>query len=306
MQSTGSPAERRPPLCTIVIPTRRRPLLLAECLRSIAGSDYPHEQLEVIVVDDGAGGIEDALEVVRGRLEASVLRCPGVGPAAARNAGAARATGEILIFTDDDCQVGAEWLSALVKALAGETRRAAGGYTVNALPGNRWSAASQRIVDIVYAYYNADPGRAAFLTTNNLAVPAAAFRAVGGFDVDFRTAEDRDFCRRWLARGLELTYVPDALAFHAHALTLQAFIRQHFAYGRGAFRFHRRAGREGDGQIQTVARFYGSMPHVARTAVNGNGPGGVAKLAAELALWQAANGAGFAWEAVRTAVRRSR
>jgi GT2 family glycosyltransferase len=305
MQHTGTPGERRPPLCTIVIPTRRRPRLLAECLRSIAEADYPSDRLEVIVVDDGGGGAETALAGMRGRLELSVLRCQGVGPAAARNAGAERAGGEVVAFTDDDCRASPGWLRALVDALGKAPRQAAGGYTVNALPSYRWSTASQRIIDLVYAYYNANPSRATFLTTNNLAVPAAAFHDVGGFDADFRTAEDRDFCRRWLARGLELAYVPEALVLHAHALTLKAFVRQHFDYGRGAFRFHRRAGDEGDAQLRTVAGFYGSVPRLMRATVNGDGAAGVAKLAADLAIWQAANGAGFAWEAA-TSVGRKR
>jgi len=64
MERTGTPVERRRPLCTIVIPTRRRPLLLAECLESIAASDYPSDRLEVIVVDDGGGSVEGAVESV--------------------------------------------------------------------------------------------------------------------------------------------------------------------------------------------------------------------------------------------------
>ena len=306
MERTGTPVERGRPLCTIVIPTRRRPLLLAECLESIAASEYPSDRLDVIVVDDGGGAVEGAVESVAGRLETAVLRCPGLGPAAARNAGAARAGGEILAFTDDDCRVSPDWLSSLVAALDGEPRRAAGGYTLNALPENRWSTASQRVVDIVYAYYNSDSEKALFLATNNLAVPAKAFHEVGGFDASFRTAEDRDFCRRWLARGLELVYAPGANVLHAHSLTLGAFLRQHFAYGRGAFRFHQRAGQDGDGQLHAIAHFYRSLPRLMRDSVNGDGTSEVARLVADVALWQAANGAGVVWEAARSVRRRRR
>jgi GT2 family glycosyltransferase len=306
MQPTGTPVERRPPLCTIVIPTHRRPRLLAECLQAVAELDYPTDRLEAIVVDDGGGGVGSALRSVAARLEVSVVRYRGGGPAAARNEGAARASGEILAFTDDDCRPSATWLRDLVGAIGEAPRLAAGGYTVNALPGNRWSTASQRIIDLVYAYYNADPAEATFLTTNNLAVPAAAFDEVGGFDAGFRTAEDRDFCRRWLARGLELEYVPEARVLHAHPLTLGTFVRQHFDYGRGAFRFHARAGDAGDAQLRRAAGFYGSVPRLVRKAVNGDGASGVAELAADLVLWQAANGAGFAWEAARSVARKER
>jgi GT2 family glycosyltransferase len=303
MPPTGTPSERRAPLCTLVVPTRRRPRLLVECLRAVAALDYPRERLEIVVVDDGGGGVETAVAEVP-ELDVRIIRCRGAGPAAARNEGAALASGEILAFTDDDCRPSVTWLRTLVDAIGEAPRRAAGGYTVNALPANRWSTASQRIIDLVYAYYNQDPDEATFLTTNNLGVPTAAFHDVGGFDDDFRTAEDRDFCRRWLARGLELAYAPEALVLHAHALTLGKFVRQHFDYGRGAFRFHSRAGRAGDAQVRRVAGFYGSVPRLMRTVVNGDGANGVAKLAADLVIWQAANGAGFAWEAARSVGRK--
>src|SRR2546421_5277291 len=143
MERTGTPVERGRPLCTIVVPTRRRPLLLAECLESIATSDYPVDRLEVIVVDDGGGSVEGAVESVAGRLETAVLRCPGIGPAAARNAGAARARGEILAFTDDDCRVNPHWLGSPVAAPAGEPPRAGRRSTPNPPPPDRGAAPNQ-------------------------------------------------------------------------------------------------------------------------------------------------------------------
>jgi GT2 family glycosyltransferase len=270
------------PACSVIIPTRRRPRLLAECLHSIAESDYPAERLEVIVVDDG--GLSGDIDK---RLEVSILRSGNAGPAAARNAGAAHAAGDILAFTDDDCRVTRGWLTHLARVIGDNRELAAGGHTVNALDGNHWSSASQRIIDLVYGHYNDADGNATFLTTNNLAVPTQAFREVGGFDDTFKTAEDRDFCRRWRIRGLELRYEPDALVFHAHALTFAGFVRQHFAYGRGAFRYHFGSSSRTSTELRTLARFYRSVPRLGGNVV-------------DLAVWQAANGAGFAWEAIKT------
>ena len=45
----------------------------------------------------------------------------------------------------------------------------------------------------MFAYYNASPNQARFLASNNLAVPADRFRAIGGFDANafpFAAAED--------------------------------------------------------------------------------------------------------------------
>jgi len=239
---------------------------------------------------------------LRGRLEIRTLRTSGIGPAGARNLGAKEAAGEVLAFTDDDCRVDPAWIGTLCASIEPARRIAAGGRTVNNLRDNRWSAASQRIIDLVYAYYNADPSKAAFLTSNNVAVHKDAFKEFGGFDQNYRTAEDRDFCRRWLAQGHELTYVPDALVYHEHYLTLTGFWRQHFGYGRGAFRFLRAAGRKG--QMQIIRGFYSSIPRLIST-LSDNRRGGSTRwpgLLTDLALWQAANLAGFAWEAARSAM----
>lgn len=111
-----------------------------------------------------------------------------------------------------------------------------GGRTFNALPENPYSAASQLLVDYLYTYYNADPERAGFFTANNLALPAESFRAIGGFDSTFpyAAAEDREFCDHWLHHGHRMRYAPEAVVYHAHALTLRTFWRQHCTDGRGA------------------------------------------------------------------------
>jgi len=269
-------------------------------------SDYPAGRIEVIVVDDGGDGgsvLQDAVRQLRGRFEAGVIKTSGLGPAGARNVGANQAAGEVLAFTDDDCQVDSGWIRTLCGAIVCSEETAAGGHTFNGLHNNRWSAASQHIIDLVYAYYNADPARAGFLTTNNLAVHKHAFRDVGGFDERYRTAEDRDFCRRWLARGHAMIYVPQALVAHQHALTIAGFWRQHFGYGQGAFRFLRATSSKR--QIQVIRDFYTSMPRLI-SALAENQDGGIkpgAGLITEMALWQAANIAGFAWEAARSAQR---
>jgi GT2 family glycosyltransferase len=294
------------PSCTVVIPTRGRPTMLADCLESIARSDYPPDLLEVVVVDDGDAGDPRTAAVVaaiRDRLDVSLRATNGRGPAAARNVGASEARGSILLFTDDDCRVDTQWLRSLSLSIRTAPTTGAGGRIVNLLGDNRWSAASQRVIDMVYAYYNADPAQATFLASNNLAVHADAFRELGGFDERFRWAEDRDFCRRWLAAGRELIYVPTAIVEHAHRLTGQAFVRQQFSYGRGAFHFHRAAGRNGDSQARRTRGFYADVPRLARRVVEQEGAAGggkwIARVALEIGVWQLANAAGFAWEAIR-------
>jgi hypothetical protein len=122
----------------------------------------------------------------------------------------------------------------------------------------------QLIVDFVYAYYNADPSQARFFASNNLAFPADRFRTFSSFDTTFRTSEDRDLCDRWLHHAYRMTYAPEVIMSHVYPLTLRTFWRQHFNYGRGAFRFHRACVRRGSGFFRSDFAFYARLPDLLR------------------------------------------
>lgn len=229
------------PLFSVIIPTYNRPQPLAACLDALADSTLPASAYEVIVVEDGDAN--DLAPVVAGasrRLAITHLSRAHGGPAAARNTGAAAAQGRFLAFTDDDCRPANDWLEHLAARFGRQAEAAVGGATLNALPGNPFAAASQTLTHYLYEYYLGGRREGGFFTTNNLAVPRAGFLALGGFDTRFSTpaAEDREFCNRWRNQGFDLVYAPEVIVHHAANLTLPAFMRQHFAYGRGAHHFH--------------------------------------------------------------------
>jgi len=300
MSSTNETADV--PLCSIIVPTHARPAQLAECLAALSRLDYPKERLEVIVVDDGGGvPLAPVLERFRQVLDLTVLEQEQAGPADARNAGAERARGEVLAFTDDDCQPAREWLQRLVARLATHPDSAAGGHTINVLRDNSYARTSQLIIDVGYAQNNRDPDEARFFTTNNLVVPAAGFRSLGGFKAGWVTSEDRDFCDRWIARGFTLAYEPAAIVYHAHGLTFRSFCRQHFAYGRGAYRFHRAHARRWKRRIAIEPSFYLTL--LLYPFKNARGRDTV-QLAVLLQLWNLVNTAGFIWEWLSTSMGR--
>ena len=233
--------EQSRPFISIIIPTYERAAQLSDCLGALTTQDYPRECFEVLVVDDGSvASSECSVEPFQHQLNVRLLKQRHSGPAAARNYGAAHAKGSFLAFTDDDCEPAPDWLENLAKGFLLFPGCALGGRTVNKLANNPYSAVSQLISDYLYARWNPDPKQAAFLISNNFAVPVKCFQSVGGFDVCWTTAagEDRDLCDRLIARGYRLIYTPEALVAHAHPLTFRTFWRQHFNYGRGAYRLH--------------------------------------------------------------------
>lgn len=292
-------------LVSVVVPTHNRPERLRKCVAALAAQRYPREAFEVIVVDDGSRHpVDDLLAPFGKDVRLMILRQTNAGPATARNHGASRAAGELLAFTDDDCEPGADWLALLWTRHQQAPDAAIGGRTINALVHNARAEASQALVDYLYSYYGevpaaglrspaAGPATARLFTSNNLAVPAALFRGVGGFDLTFPLAagEDREFCDRWNHAGYGFVYEPGAVVWHAHALSLAGFWRQHFHYGRGAWHFRaaRRRREAADVGIEPLAFYRDLVLHPLRT-------GGVVRggrVAALLTLAQVANAAGF-------------
>lgn len=122
----NGPRNGAAPSISLIIPAYNRPVLIAECLASLAPA-LPHLH-EVLVIDDGStdGQTPAAAEAAIAALEAGgapagrvrLLRQANAGPGAARNTAAAAATGEWLFFLDsDDCWL--PWTApALIAAIA--------------------------------------------------------------------------------------------------------------------------------------------------------------------------------------------
>lgn len=285
------------PFFSVIIPTYRRPRQLAACLQSFTRLDYSRDCFEVIVVVDGSEMPPEAtIAAFRDQLDVTLLWQPNAGPAVARNTGAAQAKGQFLAFTDDDCRPAPDWLKSLAVCFAKDPDCLIGGRTINALPDNPYSCASQLLIDYLYSYYNADPDQARFLTSNNLALAADHFRAIGGFDSTYprAAAEDRELCDRWLFHGRRMIYAPDALVYHAHHMTFWTFWRQHFNYGRGAYFFHHLRARRGNGRINIEPPSFYLM--MLRFPIVQARYGRALSLTGLLVLTQIANASGFFWE----------
>jgi glycosyltransferase involved in cell wall biosynthesis len=284
------------PFFSIVVPTYNREEKLACCLKSLARLDYARDRFEVIVVNDGGAAPDAIAASFADDLPLKLLHQRHACAAAARNTGAAEARGEFLAFTDDDCAPDPHWLAALAQSLSAWPDHLIGGRTVNALPHNVFSTASQLLASYVYSYYNSDPHAARFFASNNMSLSVDRFRTLGGFDATYtRTAaEDRDLCDRWRYHGYRMTYAPEAVAHHAHDLTFRTFWRQHFNYGRGAHQFHQARSLRDQKPIKLEPpSFYTNLlrlPFVDSERLR------AALLAGLLVVSQSANAAGFFWE----------
>lgn len=213
---------------SVIVCTRNGHQRIGTCLGAIgnlAGGAF-----ETIVVDDGSeDGTADF--VAEHFPWVKLLRLDPCGLSAARNAGAAAASGEVLAFTDDDCAPDQEWLARLGRVFADGRFAAAGGPNLPPRPGS-WVGAVVCSAPGAPSHVMLDDAEAEHLPGCNLAVAKAAFDEIGGFDPDFHTAgDDVDFCWRLRAAGYRLGFAPGAFVWHWRRPSIRAFLRQQVGYG---------------------------------------------------------------------------
>jgi lipopolysaccharide/colanic/teichoic acid biosynthesis glycosyltransferase/GT2 family glycosyltransferase len=219
------------------VPAYNAGAVLPRCLSALAKQDYPADCYEVIVVDDGSA---DETAAVARAAGARVICQANAGPAAARNAGAAAAQGELLLFTDADCAPEPGWITALVAPFHPPDQRAAA--VAGAVAGAKGAYLTEqtgivpRFTQLEYEdRYDRMIGAESidFIDTYSAAYRRAVFLANHGFDTIFPTAsvEDQEFSFRLAEKGYRLVFVPQARVTHLHNPTLAAYIRRKFLIG---------------------------------------------------------------------------
>ena len=192
------------PLISVVIPTRHRDGTLADCLRRLAPGvqTLSAEQYEVIVTDDGSASTAEAM--IQERFPwARWTGGPRRGPAANRNHGASLATGDWLLFTDDDCEPVPGWIAAYARH-ANEGGRAAEGPIC---------AIGDPAIDLAECPVNPNGG---VFWSANAGLARDLFRSVGGFDESYRYAAFEDTALRLalVGAGTDIEFLPDAQIEH--------------------------------------------------------------------------------------------
>ena len=206
------------PRVSVIIATYNRAVPLEDLLQDLMAQDYPPEQLEVIVVDDGS--TDTTAEVIRRAItQASVsIRSRSQnrqGQAAARNQALAIANGEIVAFTDSDCRVGPHWVSNAVRHMTGAVGLVSGPILPIANPARAPGFFNHQIQEFTHEN--------ALYPTANVFYLRAALDQVGGFDEHFgqcslrgpaNVGEDIDLAWRVKRAGFVSAFAADAIVSH--------------------------------------------------------------------------------------------
>jgi len=216
---------------SIVIPTRDRPQQLVECLRAIRENEG--DDVELVVVDSAPEVIP--AEAVAAEWGARYVREKAVGASRSRNTGARAATGEVVLFIDDDAIPEAGWRSALVAEFDDARVMAAAGAVRSPGGSARTSRADQVAMWMGLSFSGGDSRRvidrsvpewfemAAFGGVGigpNMAMRRSAFDAWAGFDhrlgpgASLPGAEEPYAFFSLIDRGHRVVYSPNARVRH--------------------------------------------------------------------------------------------
>ncbi len=217
------------PRYSIIVPAYQAEETIGPCVRALHEQTVPRDRYEIIVVDDGS--TDRTADVAREAGADRVLTIPHGGPSAARNAGVEAAQGEIVLFTDADCEPWPDWVERMTAPFADpKVMGAKGVYRT------RQRALIARLVQLEYEFRYERMARLPsidFIDTYAAAYRRELFLRYGGFatDVPIPSVEDIDFSFRLARAGHRLVFVPDARVWHTHPSTLAAYLRRKARYG---------------------------------------------------------------------------
>lgn len=223
---------------SVIVCTRDRPRLLAECLNSIAaGTCLP---LEVIIVDqsrtDETRRIAERMRIVA-PFAVRYLRSSTTGITSARNAGIREASGQVVLFTDDDCRVSQDWVRAIADEFRDPSVACVCGHT---MPANHADRPRQTLIStlnhqgrrrVIGRHNPIAIGRG-----NNMAFRKESLERLGGFNerigvgTKMCAGDDIDVFYRLLVVGETIVHSPEAVVYHSQPDDLESVMRKKREY----------------------------------------------------------------------------
>lgn len=221
---------------SVVVPVRNNSMGLRGLIPALLAQDYPADNFEIIVVDDGSD--DESISVVEGFQSTSnipfhLLEEPYArGSYAARNRGIAGARGDVIAFTDSDCIPASDWLRqgiSHMNAIGSEVAAGQIRMTFGRERPNLWEHldAARKLNQKEYVE------QVGFGATANLFVRRHLFEEFGGFVDELYSGGDYEFGRRLSRNGRRITYAERAIVYHPARDTFRAVMKKSIRIARG-------------------------------------------------------------------------
>jgi glycosyltransferase involved in cell wall biosynthesis len=199
---------------SIIVPTYQRRDMVCEAVNALCRPTYDGPVEIIVVIDGSTDGTAAALARLDCSFPLRVIEQQNRGPAAARNRGAAEATGDILLFLDDDMicepdlvQQHARLHDAGADVVTGEIP-----IHADSEPGlirDKLAAAA--------SWPRQQRASAFDVYSGNLSIRSRVFREIGGFDEEFDVGEDLELGVR-LAGRFQIRHNNEAVAWQKNLI----------------------------------------------------------------------------------------
>ena len=206
---------------SVIIPYSK-PDKIDNCIRSVTDQYYPDDLLEIIVVGKGSTIVAQRWPGVHAIDSGPIFR-----PGKARNLGAKAASGEVLLFIDDDCEAQENWVHENLEEVVNESVGAVSGMIAGKANGR-----ISRAVDFAnFSLCQIPERQERTLCTATFAIRKEVFEQVGGFDEGMKVHEDIDMCHRLELAGYQTIYQPRVKVLHDHGRETLGALMRYLYYG---------------------------------------------------------------------------
>jgi len=212
---------------SVVVPVFNGGDKIQRCISSLK-RQRTQKTFEIIIVDDGStdGSLQSIADPgIR------VIKKANQGPAAARNLGVEESRGEVVLFTDSDCEPLENWIEEMVRPLSNPG--------ISGVKGCYLTRQKEIVPLFVQLEYEHRYDRMKrdryidFIDTYSAGFVKKDFLAVGKYDSSFPTpsVEDQEFSFRMWEKGHRMVFNPDAKVHHTHPESLWGYMRKKFRIG---------------------------------------------------------------------------
>ena len=216
---------------SFIIPIYNRREELREFLQSFTAMQKSGIDWELLIVDDGSS---EQLEDLVVAFEAKYIRIPNGGPAAARNVGLKRASGDFFIFLDSDTILPENYLQKVMDGIAAQQLDAFGGSD-RAAPD---FSPFQKAVNFSMTSWVTTGGirgkkaneKNFYPRSFNMGFSREVYDKTEGFSA-MRYGEDIDLSIRIRKAGFRSGFISDAFVYHKRRANTKHFFKQTFQFG---------------------------------------------------------------------------
>ncbi|NRB41279.1 MAG: glycosyltransferase [Pseudomonadales bacterium] len=216
---------------SFILPCCNEEKFLARTLnRIIHITENSGHNFEIIVVDNNSS--DRSLQIAK-TLPVTVINFTEKCPAAVRNFGAKKASGDIYIFVDADTELPKNWLAVMLKLIKPTQVGACGGPHISACDANwlqrTWNPATIKSFE----------HKKSKLHGCNIAIKSKLFKQLQGFDAKLISAEDDDLSKRIITEGFDCIKSSELAVVHlGYPTSLICIFKQQYWHGSTQLKAH--------------------------------------------------------------------